>query len=415
MIEFEIKTEEQKNMLQAVRRFLAGIMETYGRDSLIQSIVDKTIPSNMLSDVLNKAMTGELSKYFGMFLSGAKSALPVKTDAMRLFFMYMDSGLEDKMGLPEFMYTFRVAKYGLTAMGLAAISSGKGGQKLIMSKYLPELMKGVTFAYCITEPDAGTNTHKISTTAVDEGDHYVLTGQKTYISAADEAKYMVVVARIVSGGKPAGIGTFIVDAGLDGVSMTPLDIAVLGDNQYTVYFEKVKIPKDCLVGAREASREGGISKSVFYTLNLERIFIAFIMIRVCREVLIKAVEQARKERESGSPMGSYPHIKQKLAKVKLKLELANLATRKATRSYDRQEVPKTVGMYANMAKLVATQAANDACEAALNIYGAAGLEKQSDIGPLYQIARLFRIAPINDEMVLNFLGENYLGLPKSYR
>ncbi len=129
MIEFEIKTEKQNNMLQAVSRFLAEIMDTYGQDSLIKSIVDKNIPPNLLSDVLNKAMTGELSKYFGMFLSGAKSALPVKTDAMRLFFMYMDSGLEGKMGLPEFMYTFRVAKYGLTAMGLAAISSGKDGQK----------------------------------------------------------------------------------------------------------------------------------------------------------------------------------------------------------------------------------------------------------------------------------------------
>lgn len=415
MIEFEIRTEEQKNMLQAVSNFLTEIMETYGRDDLIQSIVDKKIPPTMLSDVLNKAMTGELSKYFGMFMSGAKSALPVKTDAMRLFFMHMDSGLEEKMGLPEFMYTFRVAKYGLTAMGLAAISSGKDGQKLIMSKYLPVLMKGGTFAYCITEPDAGTNTHKISTTAVEEGDNYILNGQKTFISAADEAKYMVTVAKIISGDKQTGIGTFIVDATLDGVSMTPLDIAVLGDDQYTVYFEDVIIPKDCLVGSKEASKKGGISKSVFYTLNLERLFIAFIMIRVCREVLTKSVEQARKERETGLPMGSYPHIKQKLAKVKLKLELANLATRKATQAYDRQEAPKTVGMYANMAKLVATQAANEACDVALNIYGTAGLEKQSDIGPLYQIARLFRIAPINDEMVLNFIGENYLGLPKSYR
>ncbi len=411
MIEFEIKTKDQENMLRAVGDFLGEISAMKGEEN----IVDEKVSAGRLSEILKQAKTSGLFKYLDMFLLKSASALPVKTDAMRLFFMYMDSDQEANMGVPEFMYTNKVAKYGLTAMGLAAISSGKDGMNLIMRKYLPELMQGVTFCYCITEPDAGTNTHKISTTAVEEGDHYILSGQKTFISSADEAKYMVVVAKIVSSGKQTGIGTFIVDAGLEGVSMTPLDIAVLGDGQFTVYFENVKIPMDCLVGSKNASREGGISQSVFSSLNLERILIAFIMIRICREALVKAVDQARKERESGIPMGSYPHIKQKLARAKLKLELANLATRKATQAYDRQEAPKKVGMYANMAKLVATQAANESCDAALNIYGAAGLVKQSDIGPLYQIARLFRLAPINDEMVLNFVGEHYLGLPKSYR
>lgn len=415
MIEFEIKTEEEQNMLQAVGDFINETIDTYGKDDLIKNITENNLPDTMLSDVLNRAMTGGLSKYLGMFFSGTKSAIPVKTDAVRLLFMYLDTGLDKDMGIPEFMYTFNVVKYGVTAMGLAAISSGKDGRKLIMSKYLPELMKGASFCYCITEPDAGTNTHKISTTAIDEGEHFALTGQKTYISAADVARYMVVVARIVSGDEQTGIGTFIVDAGLPGISMTPLDIAALGDDQFTVYFDNVKIPKECLVGSKKASKEGGISESVFYTLNLERIFIAYIMLRVCREVLAKAVEKAGQQRASGVPMGGYQNIKLKLARAKLHFELANLATRKATRAYDKKGVPKTVGMHANMAKLVATQAANEACEAALDIYGAAGLKKESDIGPLAQIARLLRIVPINDEMVLNFLGEHYLGLPKSYR
>ncbi len=415
MIEFEIKTEEEQIMLQDVGNFLNEIIDTYGKDDLIKNITENKIPGTLISDVLNRVMTGDLAKHLGMFFSGSKSAIPVKTDTVRLLFMYLDAVLDKDMGIPKLMYTFNAVKYGVTAMGLAAISSGKDGTKLIMNKYLPELMQGASFCYCITEPDAGTNTHKISTTAVEEGDFYVLSGQKTYISAADIAKHMVVVAKIISGDQQTGIGTFIVDAKLSGISMTPMDIAALGDEQFTVYFDDVKIPRDSLVGSKKASKEGGISESVFYTLNLERIFIAYIMLRVCREVLAKAVEKAGQQRASGVPMGQYQNIKLKLAKAKLHLELANLATRKATRAYDQKGVPKTVGMHANMAKLVATQAANEACDAALNIYGAAGLNKESDIGPLCQIARLFRIAPINDEMVLNFLGEHYLGLPKSYR
>ena len=114
-------------------------------------------------------------------------------------------------------------------------------------------------------------------------------------------------------------------------------------------------------------------------------------------------------------MGAQQQIKIRLAKAKLKLELAGLATKRATEEYDRKGSPQLAGMYANMAKLVSTEAAAEACDAALAVYGVDGLDKQSDIGALYQIARVFQVAPINNEMVLNFLGEHLLGLPKSYR
>jgi acyl-CoA dehydrogenase len=284
-----------------------------------------------------------------------------------------------------------------------------------MEKYLPELMAGKTFCYCITEPDAGTNTHKISTTAISEGDFFKLSGQKTFISAADASSYMVVIAKIISEGQQQGIGTFVVDSKSRGISITPLDIAVLGDRQFSVYFDNVILPKDSLVGEKAAKKPGGISGSVFYTLNLERIMIALILLRACREALDKAVKKAKQKRASGPPLGSYQEIKQKLAKVKLKYELASLATKKAAEEYDKKGTPQIVGMYANMAKLVSTDAAIEACDVAMRIYGVEGLNKDSDIGPLYQIARLFKVAPINNEMVLNFLGEHLLGLPKSYR
>jgi acyl-CoA dehydrogenase len=313
------------------------------------------------------------------------------------------------------MYTRSPVKYGLTAMGFAAISSGKDGMALLMNKYIPELMRGRTFCYCITEPGAGTNTHKISTRAVDMGDHFILNGQKTFISAANESHYMVVIARIVSEDGPEGVGTFVVEAETEGISMTPLDIAVLGDPQFSVYFDDVRLPKDSLVGEKRARTAGGISQSVFYTLNLERLMVALVTLLICREALAKGVERARRPRSSGPSLASQQQVKIRLARAKLKFELASLATKRATEEYDQKGAPRLAGMYANMAKLVASEAAVEACDAALAVYGVDGLDKQSDIGPLYQIARVLKVAPINNEMVLNFLGEHLLGLPKSYR
>ncbi len=114
-------------------------------------------------------------------------------------------------------------------------------------------------------------------------------------------------------------------------------------------------------------------------------------------------------------MGARQETKLRLGKAKLRYELASLATKRAAEEYDRKGSPQLAGMYANMAKLVATESAADACDAALSVYGVDGLNKESDVGPLYQIARVFQVAPINNEMVLNFLGERLLGLPKSYR
>jgi len=402
MIEFEKRTEKQKKMLHALQNILG---EARKKGSFKETM------TNLFSETAD----GELSQYADMLLTTTKSAIPIKLNAIRLLQTYGNEDQAEGMGTAKYMYTHEPTKYGVTAMGVAAISSGSDGRKLMTEKYLPELMSGKTFCYCITEPDSGTNTHKISTTAVEEGDNFVLNGQKTFISAADTASYMVVIAKVMTKGKQEAIGTFIMDAKLKGISMTPLDIAVLGGNPYSVYFDNVILPKDSLVGEKKVRKEGGISQSVFYTLNLERIMLSFLSLKICQEALSKAVKKAKRKRESGLPMGSYQSVKLKLARVKLKLELTNLATKRATEEYDKKGEPKVVGMYANMAKLVATDAANEACDAALSIYGVEGLEKDSDIGPLYQIARLLRVAPINNEMVLNFLGEHLLGLPKSYR
>ncbi|MCP4005665.1 MAG: acyl-CoA dehydrogenase [bacterium] len=414
MIQFEEVSEEQRQMIRAVGEFTAGLGNRLRPEDAQDTLetAEGSAP-NLLQEVMN----GPLAPYAGQLFSSPGSGLPVKTNALRLLALYGGGGSASDLGtgLPRTMYTRRPAKYGLSAMGLAAISSGKDGMALLMGKYLPELLKGRTFCYCITEPDAGTNTHKISTRAVDEGDHFVLNGQKTFISAADETYYMVVIARVVKDGKEQGIGTFVVEAETEGISMTPLDIAVLGDPQFSVYFDNVHLPKEALVGEKKTRTGSGISQSVFYTLNMERLMIALITLLVGRDALNRAVARAKQPRKSGPAMAEQQQIRLRLGRAKLKFELASLATKRATEEYDKKGSPQLAGMYANMAKLVASEAAVDACDTALSIYGVEGLNKHSDIGPLYQIARVFQVAPINNEMVLNFLGERLLGLPKSYR
>lgn len=415
MIRFDVRTEEQEKVIKTIFDIIKEFEQKYEKEQIIKEMKEKGYPATLVGEFMTKAMSGDLAKHKSLFLSSEKKGIPVKLESLRLLMMaYVDEYAED-INIPESMINYAPLRGLLTGMGLAAIASGKGGRSLIMSKYLPELMKGHTMCYGITEPDAGTNTNNISTTAVEEGDHYIINGQKIFISEADTSRFIVVIAKVVSKDGNDGIGTFVLDIETEGIKRTPLDIATLGDTQYSIFFDDVKAPKDCLVGEKKAKKEGGITSSVFQSLNLERIGAAFGALMACKITLAKAVKQSKKNRTSGRSMGSYLNIKHKLAAVKLKMELANLAAKKAAEEFDNKGEPKVVGMYANMAKLVSTEAAYDACTAAIDVYGVEGLNKQSQIGPLTNMIRLTKIAPINNEMVLNFLGENLLGLPKSYR
>ena len=401
MIQFEERTERHERMVEVV----GGVLQDLRKGGLNGS------PMEMMGQV----MGGEMAELSDLVLATG-GLLPIKTDVFRQLIMYGGPPTDEGSGIPRTLARAQPVKLGLTVMGLAAIASGKGGREIAMTRYLPEILKGKLFCYCITEPDAGTNTNKISTVAVDEGEHFVLNGRKTYISAADSAHFIVVVARIRRAGEDGGIGTFVFEAGLDGIDMTPMDIAVLGDDQFTVYFEDVKVPKDALVGSKQSTAGRGISKSVFYTLNLERIIVALLTLRMCQEALAKAAKKAKEPGPDGDRAIDRSSVQQRLARARLRFETANLASKKATEAYDDNADPARTGMYANMAKLLSTEAASEACELALSLYGVEGLDKdKDDVGSLFQVARALRVIPINNEMVLNFLGENLLGMPKSYR
>lgn len=370
-----------------------------------------------MNKLLAEVQNGDLSKYKDDILSEMSGGMPLKKDIQRQLGIRINAPAVEGSGIPAYMLKVQPQKQGLSMMALSAIASGPGGKERVMKEFMPKIAEGKLFCYCITEPDAGTNTHKIRTTAQDMGDHYLLNGQKTYITAADTAYYMAVVARVERDGKSQEVGTFVFEKETAGISMTPLDIAALGDSQFAVYFENVKLPKDALVGAKQGSGSGGkgISQSVFTTLNVERIMIATSCLQAGIESLNKAIKRAKTPSDFGDVPGESESIKSRLADLRMQLEMNNLALKKATVAFDRKEDPKRIGMFVNMAKYLSSEFADEAGQLALDVYGVAGLDQDGDdIGSLCQIGRVFRTVPINNEMVLNFLAEHLLGLPKSY-
>jgi len=400
---FETRSPRERELIEAVKRALA----TLSRERKEKEARGERLGSPL--EILQKLMQGELSAYSDLILA-QQGILPIRTDLMRQYVMYGEEATGEGESIPQSMAKRKPAKLGLTAMGLAAIASGKDGRARMLSEFLPQVAQGKLFCYCITEPDAGTNTHRISTTAREVEDGYILNGRKTYISAADTAYYMVVIARIVKDGTDQGIGTFVIEKNTPGVTLTEMDIAVLGDRQFTVYFEDVKVPKSALVGAKSPTGSSKISQSVFITLNLERILVALVTLRICKEALARIYKKLRGMKKVPEP------ILLELARLKLRFELANLLTLKATRAYDENVELVRMGLFANMAKLITTETANECVLLGLRLYGLKGLDREEeDLGALYELARALRIIPINNEMLLNFLGENMLGMPKSYR
>jgi alkylation response protein AidB-like acyl-CoA dehydrogenase len=284
------------------------------------------------------------------------------------------------------------------------------GSQRQQQDWLPGMAAGerkVVFA--ITEPDAGSNTHQLSTTAERDGDSWVLRGTKYYISGVNEADALVVVAR--TGTDPATgkglMSLFLVPTGSAGLTATELPVsASLPEKQYTLFFDDVRLGAGQLIGAEN---EG--FRQVFHGLNPERITGAAICVGVGRRALALASEYARNRQVWGVPIGSHQGISHALAKAKIEVDLAALMTAKAAWLHDHGQ---PAGEAANEAKYAAAEAALAAVDAAVQTHGGNGLSTEFGLLPLWGIARLLRIAPVSAEMVLNYVAQHSLGLPRSY-
>jgi alkylation response protein AidB-like acyl-CoA dehydrogenase len=283
------------------------------------------------------------------------------------------------------------------------------GSDELKARWLPGLADGsgkVVFA--ITEPDAGSNTHKLSTTATRDGDHWVLNGTKHYISGVDEAEAIVVVAR--TGRDDAGnarLSLFVVEADAPGLQRTPLPVDIqVPEKQFVLHFDDVRVPAGNLIG-----EEGAGFRQVFHGLNPERITGAAVCVGIARHALAQAARYANDRTVWDTPIGAHQGVSHPLAKAAIETELAALMTRKAAWCHDHG-LP--AGEASNMAKYAAAEAALNALDAAIQTHGGNGLAREYGLLPYWGMARLLRIAPVNREMILNFVAQHTLGLPKSY-
>jgi alkylation response protein AidB-like acyl-CoA dehydrogenase len=278
-------------------------------------------------------------------------------------------------------------------------------------EFLPRLATGegkVVFA--ITEPDAGSNAHKITTTARRDGDDWLLSGQKVFISGVDEAQAVLIVARTEDAKtgnlKPA---LFVVPTDAAGLTYQQIEMAIASpEKQFMVFLDDVRLPADALVGDEDA----GILQ-LFAGLNPERILAASFALGIGRFALDKAVEYAKGRTVFKQPIGAHQAIAHPLAQCKIELEQARLLTQKAAWLYDNGE-DMAAGEAANMAKYAAGEAAVKIVDQAIQTHGGNGLTAEYGVAGLLAAVRATRIAPVSREMILNFVAMHTLGLPKSY-
>jgi len=280
-------------------------------------------------------------------------------------------------------------------------------------RWLPGFATGeLKMAFAITEPDAGSNSHNLSLTATKDGDIYRLNGSKYYISGVDEADAILVVTR--SGvDKDTGRGRlslFVVDTDAPGLERTVLPVEITApEKQYTLFFDNVEVDADRLIGA-----EGEGLRQVFFGLNPERILSASLANGISRYVLDKAAAYAREREVWGTPIGRHQGISHPLAKAKIEVELARLMTDKAAWLCDHAGDTPEAGEAANMAKYAAAEATAAALDQAIQTHGGNGMSSEYGLADLWGMVRLLRIAPVSREMILNFVAQHSLGLPKSY-
>jgi len=283
-------------------------------------------------------------------------------------------------------------------------------------RWLPGICDGTgTMAFAITEPDAGTNTHNITTTARKDGDEWVLNGRKIWISGVDEADHVLVVARTEAlSSTGAGTGKvkpvlFVVPTDAPGFEATAIPMEIISpERQFQVFIDDVRLPSDALVG----DEDGGLAQ-LFAGLNPERIMAASFSTGLARYALDRAVAYAKERTVFRGPIGGHQAIAHPLAQSHIEVEMARLMTQKAAALCDAGD-DMGAGEAANMAKYAAAEAACAAVDRAVQTHGGNGISQEYGMAGLLVATRAGRIAPVSREMILNFVAMHSLGLPKSY-
>jgi len=283
-------------------------------------------------------------------------------------------------------------------------------------RWLPGIADGsVTMAFAITEPDAGSNSHRITTTARRDGNDWILKGQKVFISGIDQSQAVLVVGRTAvpdtagSTSESLRPALFIVPTDSPGLSWTKIDMELVSpESQFQVFIDDVRLPADALVGSADAA-----IAQLFAGLNPERIMGAASAIGMGRFAIGKAVDYVKTRKVWKTPIGAHQGLSHPLAQNHIEIALAKLMMQKAAALYDAGD-DRGAAEAANMAKYAAGEASVRAVDQAVQSLGGNGLTKEYGIAAAVTASKLARIAPVSREMVLNFIAQTSLGLPRSY-
>jgi acyl-CoA dehydrogenase len=281
-------------------------------------------------------------------------------------------------------------------------------------EYLPGIASGEIRlqAFGVTEPDAGTDTTSLSTTATRRGDHYVINGRKIYISRVQHSDYMILLARTTPRDrvkrKSEGLSVFLFDLrGAIGNGLTVKPRKVMINNETNeLLFEGLEIPASALIG-----EEGKGFRYILDGMNAERILIAAECVGNGRWFIDKATERARERVVFGRPIGQNQGIQFPIAKAYARVEAADLMRFRAADLYERGEPS---GAEANMALMLTAEAAWEAGNVAMQTFGGYGYDAEYDVERKFRETRLFQVAPISTNLILSYIAEHVLGLPRSF-
>ena len=282
------------------------------------------------------------------------------------------------------------------------------------ARYLPKIASGALRlqAFGVTEPTSGTDTGALRTTARREGDHFIVSGQKIWTSRAEHSDLMLLLARTT----PLREGM----KKTDGLSVLLIDMAAARDNGLTirpirtmmnhatteVFFDNLRVPAENLIG-----EEGKGFRYILTGMNAERILIAAECVGDAKWFLDRATAYARERVVFGRPIGQNQGIQFPIAKAYANMRAAELMVREALQLYDNGANP---GPEANMAKMLAADASFEAANVCIQTHGGFGFAEEYDVERKFREARLYQVAPISTNLVLSYVGEHVLGMPRSY-
>ena len=278
-------------------------------------------------------------------------------------------------------------------------------------EYLPKIASGELRlqAFGVTEHEAGTDTTRIETSAVREGDHYVINGHKSWTSRSRHSDLMMLLARTTPyeelEKKTAGLSVFLLDLSTPGIEIRPSETMINYDTN-EVFFRNARVPAENLIG-----EEGKGFRYILDGMNVERILVASESIGDGRWFVERASAYASERVVFGRPIGQNQGVQFPIARAFASVEAASMMRYKAASLFDAGE---KCGAEANMSKLLASEAAWEAANAAVQTFGGYGFRKDYDVERKFRESRLFMVAPVSNNLVLSYIGQHVLGMPRSY-